>query len=182
MIGDAVLDGPLDAAGVDRLAPCGLAGVGDLILTCTGDQSRNRTLGKGETREGDLEHAIDVMVEPLRASVTPSSAIQPAWADSPESCAMPTGPDSCLIDVWPLKRPPKVWKINVDHSMFWLTLISTDLTAPGAGTRTGTITVKSDNPVTDLCTITLPATGLPANKTVLTLDRLSSAVRERRKA
>jgi hypothetical protein len=33
------------------------------------------------------------------------------------------------------------------------------VTAPGAGTPTGTITVRSDNPVTDLCAITLPATS-----------------------
>jgi glycerol-3-phosphate dehydrogenase (NAD(P)+) len=34
------------ASGADPLTFLGLAGVGDLVLTCTGDLSRNRTLGK----------------------------------------------------------------------------------------------------------------------------------------
>jgi glycerol-3-phosphate dehydrogenase (NAD(P)+) len=34
------------ALGADPLTFLGLAGVGDLVLTCTGDLSRNRTLGK----------------------------------------------------------------------------------------------------------------------------------------
>ena len=34
------------ALGADALTFLGLAGVGDLVLTCTGDLSRNRTLGK----------------------------------------------------------------------------------------------------------------------------------------
>jgi glycerol-3-phosphate dehydrogenase (NAD(P)+) len=33
------------ALGADPLTFLGMAGVGDLVLTCTGDQSRNRTLG-----------------------------------------------------------------------------------------------------------------------------------------
>ncbi len=43
------------AAGADPLTLAGLAGVGDLVLTCTGDLSRNRgvgkALGEGRTRE-----------------------------------------------------------------------------------------------------------------------------------
>lgn len=43
------------ALGANPITFLGLAGVGDLMLTCTGDQSRNRTLGKrlvsGETAE-----------------------------------------------------------------------------------------------------------------------------------
>lgn len=43
------------ALGAERLTFAGLAGMGDLVLTCTGDLSRNRTvgfrLGKGETLE-----------------------------------------------------------------------------------------------------------------------------------
>jgi glycerol-3-phosphate dehydrogenase (NAD(P)+) len=43
------------ALGADALTLSGLAGMGDLILTCTGDLSRNRTvgveLGKGRTLE-----------------------------------------------------------------------------------------------------------------------------------
>ena len=34
------------ALGADPLTFLGMAGVGDLVLTCTGDLSRNRTLGK----------------------------------------------------------------------------------------------------------------------------------------
>ncbi len=45
-----------EALGADPLTFQGLAGVGDLVLTCTGDLSRNRTLGmriaRGETLEG----------------------------------------------------------------------------------------------------------------------------------
>jgi glycerol-3-phosphate dehydrogenase (NAD(P)+) len=44
-----------EALGADPLTFQGLAGVGDLVLTCTGDLSRNRTLGmrlaRGETLE-----------------------------------------------------------------------------------------------------------------------------------
>jgi glycerol-3-phosphate dehydrogenase (NAD(P)+) len=43
------------ALGANPITFLGLAGVGDLMLTCTGDQSRNRALGKrlvsGETAE-----------------------------------------------------------------------------------------------------------------------------------
>ena len=39
--------------GANPLTFLGMAGVGDLILTCTGDQSRNRTLGKEVARGAD---------------------------------------------------------------------------------------------------------------------------------
>jgi len=45
--------------GANPLTLAGLAGMGDLVLTCTGDLSRNRTvglrLGRGETLEGILK-------------------------------------------------------------------------------------------------------------------------------
>ncbi len=43
------------ALGASPLTFLGLAGVGDLILTCTGDQSRNRTLGKKIAEGVDAE-------------------------------------------------------------------------------------------------------------------------------
>ena len=47
--------------GADPLTLAGLSGMGDLVLTCTGDLSRNRTvgmrLGKGET----LQQILDSM-------------------------------------------------------------------------------------------------------------------------
>src|SRR5204862_3781773 len=44
------------ALGADPLTFLGLAGVGDLVLTCTGDLSRNRTLGM-RLAEGVEPHA-----------------------------------------------------------------------------------------------------------------------------
>jgi len=43
------------ARGADPLTFMGLAGMGDLVLTCTGDLSRNRTVGKGLGRGMSLE-------------------------------------------------------------------------------------------------------------------------------
>ena len=59
------------------------------------------------------------------------SATHPSCADSPESCAMATGPISCRGDVSSVNRPHSVWMISPDHSMFFLTLISTASTGPG---------------------------------------------------
>jgi glycerol-3-phosphate dehydrogenase (NAD(P)+) len=42
----------VEAAGGKRETVMGLAGLGDLVLTCTGDLSRNRTLGMKTGREG----------------------------------------------------------------------------------------------------------------------------------
>jgi glycerol-3-phosphate dehydrogenase (NAD(P)+) len=50
--------------GADRQTLAGLAGLGDLVLTCTGDQSRNRTvglrLGKGERLEDIVRSMTEV--------------------------------------------------------------------------------------------------------------------------
>jgi len=47
-----------DAMGARRETLMGLSGVGDLILTCTDDQSRNRRLGLALGRGTDLEAAV----------------------------------------------------------------------------------------------------------------------------
>jgi glycerol-3-phosphate dehydrogenase (NAD(P)+) len=47
-----------DAMGARRETLMGLSGVGDLILTCTDDQSRNRRLGLALGRGTDLETAV----------------------------------------------------------------------------------------------------------------------------
>lgn len=47
-----------DSMGADNATIMGLAGVGDLVLTCTDDQSRNRRLGLALGKGADLEEAI----------------------------------------------------------------------------------------------------------------------------
>lgn len=47
--------------GGDELTLSGLAGVGDLLLTCTGDLSRNRTAGLAIGRGGDVERVLNGM-------------------------------------------------------------------------------------------------------------------------
>lgn len=55
-----------DGLGADRLTLSGLAGMGDLILTCTGDLSRNRyvgrELGRGRTLD-DILASMDMVAE-----------------------------------------------------------------------------------------------------------------------
>jgi glycerol-3-phosphate dehydrogenase (NAD(P)+) len=55
--------------GADRRTLAGLAGLGDLVLTCTGDQSRNRTvglrLGRGERLE-DIVRSMTEVAEGIR--------------------------------------------------------------------------------------------------------------------
>lgn len=46
------------ALGADPLTLTGLAGVGDLVLTCTGDLSRNRQLGMALARGKDRDQAV----------------------------------------------------------------------------------------------------------------------------
>ena len=45
----------VEAAGGKRETVMGLAGLGDLVLTCTGDLSRNRSLGMKIGREGGFK-------------------------------------------------------------------------------------------------------------------------------
>ena len=49
-----------------------------------------------------------ILIEAIRLK----SAIHPSWADSPESCAMATGPISCFGDVSRVISPQIVWKIK----------------------------------------------------------------------
>ncbi|MDX1622579.1 MAG: NAD(P)H-dependent glycerol-3-phosphate dehydrogenase [Gemmatimonadota bacterium] len=59
------------ALGGERLTFMGLAGLGDLVLTCTGDLSRNRTvglrLGRGETLEEILDD-MEMVAEGVRTT------------------------------------------------------------------------------------------------------------------
>jgi glycerol-3-phosphate dehydrogenase (NAD(P)+) len=59
------------ALGADDRTLMGLAGIGDLVLTCTGDQSRNRrlgmALGQGRSREQAVE-AIGQVVEGIKTA------------------------------------------------------------------------------------------------------------------
>lgn len=57
--------------GGEEMTLSGLAGVGDLILTCTGDLSRNRTAGLAIGRGGDVEGVLagmDQVVEGVRTT------------------------------------------------------------------------------------------------------------------
>jgi glycerol-3-phosphate dehydrogenase (NAD(P)+) len=58
-----------NSLGADRLTLAGLSGLGDLVLTCTGDLSRNRTvglrLGRGE-RLGDIVAGMKEVAEGVR--------------------------------------------------------------------------------------------------------------------
>ena len=57
--------------GADPLTLSGLAGMGDLVLTCTGDLSRNRTvglrIGKGETLQ-DIQNNMTAVAEGVLTS------------------------------------------------------------------------------------------------------------------
>ena len=57
--------------GADPRTFTGLAGIGDLILTCTGDLSRNHTVGKriglGE-RVGDILSGMTMVAEGVKTS------------------------------------------------------------------------------------------------------------------
>ncbi|MGH7578344.1 MAG: NAD(P)H-dependent glycerol-3-phosphate dehydrogenase, partial [Longimicrobiales bacterium] len=50
-----------DGLGADRLTLSGLAGMGDLILTCTGDLSRNRYVGRELGRGRTLDEILASM-------------------------------------------------------------------------------------------------------------------------
>ena len=56
-------------------------------------------------------------------AIRPSSAIQPACADSPDSCAMPTGPINCFGDASPVTRSFSVLRIRPAISMLRCTLM-----------------------------------------------------------
>src|SRR5690606_36465749 len=66
----------VEAKGGDRLTMAGLAGIGDLVLTCMGEQSRNRSLGyrlaQGETVADALRQSEGV----AEGYVTSRSAVE----------------------------------------------------------------------------------------------------------
>jgi glycerol-3-phosphate dehydrogenase (NAD(P)+) len=60
--------------GANPLTLAGLAGVGDLVLTCTGDQSRNRTVGMGLGRGKKLSEVLGEMKQVAEGVKTTKSA------------------------------------------------------------------------------------------------------------
>jgi glycerol-3-phosphate dehydrogenase (NAD(P)+) len=65
-----------DAMGARRETLMGLAGVGDLILTCTDDQSRNRRLGKALGQGKRLQAAIEEIGQVVEGFNTAREVIQ----------------------------------------------------------------------------------------------------------
>jgi glycerol-3-phosphate dehydrogenase (NAD(P)+) len=72
--------------GGDQRTVAGLSGVGDLVLTCTGDLSRNRTvglrLGKGE-KLGDILRDMRMVAEGVKNSHTVCALAQRAQVEMP---------------------------------------------------------------------------------------------------
>ncbi|MEO1336761.1 MAG: NAD(P)H-dependent glycerol-3-phosphate dehydrogenase, partial [Myxococcota bacterium] len=62
--------------GADPLTLAGLAGMGDLVLTCTGDQSRNRRVGIGLGKGRSLQEILDEMGQVAEGVKTTLSAQQ----------------------------------------------------------------------------------------------------------
>ena len=60
--------------GANPLTLAGLAGMGDLILTCTGDQSRNRTVGMGLGQGKKLTEVLAAMTQVAEGVKTTKSA------------------------------------------------------------------------------------------------------------
>jgi glycerol-3-phosphate dehydrogenase (NAD(P)+) len=60
--------------GANPLTLAGLAGMGDLVLTCTGDQSRNRTVGMGLGRGKKLTEVLGEMKQVAEGVKTTKSA------------------------------------------------------------------------------------------------------------
>jgi glycerol-3-phosphate dehydrogenase (NAD(P)+) len=73
--------------GGDPRTASGLSGVGDLVLTCTGDLSRNRTvglrLGKGETLSAILAD-MKMVAEGVKNSVTVSALAHKGSVEMPK--------------------------------------------------------------------------------------------------
>lgn len=64
------------AKGADPLTFLGLAGMGDLVLTCTGDLSRNRTVGLKLGQGKKLKQALEEMNQVVEGVYTTESAYQ----------------------------------------------------------------------------------------------------------
>ena len=60
--------------GANPITLSGLAGMGDLVLTCTGDLSRNRTVGLGLGRGQTLEEVLAGMTQVAEGVRTAKSA------------------------------------------------------------------------------------------------------------
>jgi glycerol-3-phosphate dehydrogenase (NAD(P)+) len=74
--------------GGDPLTVSGLSGVGDMVLTCTGDLSRNRTvgvrIGRGE-RLGEILATMNMVAEGVRNSISVSALAREAGIEMPIS-------------------------------------------------------------------------------------------------
>jgi len=64
------------ALGADPMTLMGLAGVGDLVLTCAGDQSRNRRLGLALGRGQSAEQAVAEIGQVVEAMQTTQEAMR----------------------------------------------------------------------------------------------------------
>jgi glycerol-3-phosphate dehydrogenase (NAD(P)+) len=75
------------AMGADQLTFMGLAGMGDLVLTCTGDLSRNRTVGKrlaaGMTLEEITASLGGQIAEGVRTTVSTRALARQIGLDMP---------------------------------------------------------------------------------------------------
>jgi glycerol-3-phosphate dehydrogenase (NAD(P)+) len=67
-----------EAAGARRETLMGLSGLGDLVLTCTDDQSRNRRLGLALGRGQDLESALAEIGQAVEGARTARMAVSKA--------------------------------------------------------------------------------------------------------
>jgi len=74
------------ARGADPLTMQGLAGMGDLVLTCTGELSRNRTvglrLGKGETL-AEIQASVNTVAEGVATSIAAEALARKLGVDCP---------------------------------------------------------------------------------------------------
>jgi glycerol-3-phosphate dehydrogenase (NAD(P)+) len=59
-----------DGFNVQKKTLSGLSGLGDLVLTCTDDQSRNRRLGLAIGRGESMQSAIDIIGQAVEGAVT----------------------------------------------------------------------------------------------------------------
>jgi glycerol-3-phosphate dehydrogenase len=64
-------------------ALAGLAGIGDLMATCTSPYSRNRTLGERLGRGGTMESALATAAGHIAEGVTSSQSHQTGVSDAP---------------------------------------------------------------------------------------------------
>lgn len=94
-----------DAIGAQRQTITGLSGLGDLVLTCTGQLSRNRALGMrlgtGETTAGSLAVAAEGM--PIAEGASNARAISRLAARHQVEMPIVSAVYRCLYE----ERPPK---------------------------------------------------------------------------